>query len=228
MVDLTERENLRLTSTAVRQQVERRLSSGALEVADLAFETTPINTTPMTGRRVPIIPRVSYAAAPGYLLVDSLRLRPDSVTLSGATDALEEIDFWLTEPLDLEKLQRAESGKIDLVPSENGIRLAQPTVDYEVMVEAAIEKTIPVNIEVLHAPAGNEYRITPDRVNISVSVPQSAYDAVDPGDYTVVADLAEARAEAGRNLIPITILARPAQVRGEILQTKVVEYYLIK
>lgn len=227
-VDVRGKNNLRLTAAEVRQQVERRLSSGALDVADIAFESVPILTTPTVGLRVPIEARVDVKAAPGFVITDSLRLLSDSVTLSGAEDVLENYAAWPTQTFTLADLRGPKSGVLTLAAPPEGVTLSLETVRYAVGVEAAIEKTFTVPIRVVNAPQGDEFQISPTETRLRVSIVQSAYTDVKADDFDVVADLSGVLAEAGRNSVPVTLLRRPEAVRGWQLDADVVDYYLIR
>ena len=99
-IDVREQTDNRLTRPELEQQIQRRLSSGDLTVSYMDFESIPILTTPLGGKRVPIVPMINVETAPGFIIVDSLYLSPDSVTINAANDVLDEIEYWETAQLD--------------------------------------------------------------------------------------------------------------------------------
>jgi len=227
-VDLRNRDNLRLTDAELRQQVQRRLSSGALVVDNLGFESVTILTTPKEGKRVPVASEVTLDFAKGFMAIGPPILEPDSVTLSGATDVLEEITFWPTEALDLTNVNNSIRRIIALAEPEEGLTLSRTEISYTAPVEAFIQKEIEVPVTVIHAPEVDSFRINPSVIRLRISVPQTEYDKLKANDFLLVADLENGRSEEGRNSVPIILLEQPASVISVFYEPRAVEYYLIR
>jgi len=228
VVDLRNRDNLRLTDAELRQQVQRRLTSGALSVDNLGFESVTILTTPKEGKRVPVRSEVTLEFANGFLAINEPLIEPDSITVSGATDILEEITHWPTEVLDLKEVNNSIRRIVSLATPEEGLTLSRKEISFTLPVEAFIQKRIEVPVTVINAPAANDYRITPSSVNLRVSVPQTAYERISAGDFRLVADLENLRNEDGRNSVPIILQEQPGEVLSVFFEPRSVEYYLIR
>lgn len=227
-IDIRNRDNLRLTNAELRQKVQRRLSSGALAVDNLGFESVTILTTPKEGKRVPVLSEVSLAFANGFMAVDLPILEPDSVTVSGSTDVLEDVTYWSTEALDLKNVNSSVRRIVSLAKPGEGLTLSRNEINYSLAVEAFIQKIIEVPVTVVHAPEEGSYSITPSSISLRVSVPQTDYESINASDFRLVADLENLRNEDGRNSVPIILQEQPDEVISVFFETRSVEYYLIK
>lgn len=227
-IDIRNRDNLRLTNAELRQKVQRRLSSGALAVDNLGFESVTILTTPKEGKRVPVLSEVSLAFDNGFMAVDLPILEPDSVTVSGSTDVLEDVTYWSTEALDLKNVNSSVRRIVSLAKPGEGLTLSRNEINYSLAVEAFIQKIIEVPVTVVHAPEEGSYSITPSSISLRVSVPQTDYESINASDFRLVADLENLRNEDGRNSVPIILQEQPDEVISVFFETRSVEYYLIK
>jgi len=229
-VDLSGETSYQLNYADLVQRIRRRLSSGDLTVANLTFESTTLYTAPKSGKRVPVVARVKATFAPGHASIQPRVIVPDSITLSGSDDDLEEFDRWYTEPLILAAIDGNISTEIPLQrpPKDLSIVLSQETVNYELIVESVIQRTITVPVRIINGPEEEgRYRLVPETVDLQVTIPQSAYTGVRASDFRLVADLAELRQEAGRNSVPIKLIGQPEVVSGVFFSPRAVEYYLV-
>ncbi len=226
-VDLQNKENTRLTGTSLERELSRKLSSSEVSIALPGFESVPILTTPKEGKRVPIVSKVIASFDEGHLAVSPPIIRPDSITISGAIDALEEINNWPTEALALNGLNKTEPKVVQLEAPPEGITLSRSEVSYVLEVEAFIQQEITVPVRLENAPAGSKYEYTPKTVNLLMSVPKSSYGSFKADDFKLVADLTGLTAGASGNNVPITLERKPGVARGIRFTPRVVEYYLV-
>ena len=227
-VDVQNKDNTRLTGNALERKLSRKLSSSEISISLPGFESVPILTTPKEGKRVPVVSNVQANFAEGHLAISPPEIRPDSITISGATDALEEITSWPTEHLTLNALSKTEPRIVQLESPPEGITLSRSEVSYTLEVEAFIQEKFTVPVSLQNAPDGTRYEYSPKTVDLLVSIPQSAYGSIRPEDFSLVADLAGLTAGASTNSVPITVARKPEVVRGLRFAPRVVEYYLVE
>ncbi len=228
-IDLRTRENLRLTSTDLEREINRKLSSGKLTATLPGFESLPILTTPKEGKRVPVVSQISLDFAPGYFSPNGPDITPDSITLNGATDALEEITEWPTLPLSLKNIsQPIYNELVGLAEPKEGVTLSRPEVEFSLSTEAFIQETITVPVTIDNAPRNQRIEYSPKTVDLRISLPQSAYGSFRPEDFLLVADLAAYAASTASNTVPLTLQRRPLSVIGVVFEPGVVEYYLVE
>lgn len=226
-IDVRNRENLRLTSTDLLRQISRKLSSSKLTPELPGFESEPILTTPKEGKRVPIISTIQLQFADGHMALEGPVITPDSITITGAIDALEGITEWPTSPLSLENVNENIDEVIGLEPSEEGITLSRQEVRVQLEVEAFIQETITVPVTVENAPVGQAYEYSPKEVELVLSLPQHAFGSYRASDFLLVVDLAGYATGNSDNTLPLTLVRKPASVVGTRFSPRVVECYLV-
>ncbi len=227
-VDARDKSNTRLRRDELQQQIRRNLSSGALSVDYMNFESIPLLTTPLAGKRVPIIPQVTVTPAAGYVIVDSFYLTPDSVTVNASGDALEDVESWSTVELNLSDVTGRRNGELLLAMPQQNVTLSRSETEYTVRAEPYIERSISVPVTVVNAPGEEQYEITPERVSIRVALPQGAFERVSYRDFEVVADVGTLRDGNFSPQIALRITAKPKETVSAYLETPTVTYYNIR
>jgi hypothetical protein len=226
-IDVRNRDNLRLTSTDLLRQISRKLSSSKLTPELPGFESIPILTTPKEGKRVPIVSKVQLQFAIGHMALQAPVITPDSITISGATDALEGIEEWPTSGLSLIDVNEDIDKVIGLEPSNEGITLSRQEVRVQLDVEAFIQEIITVPVTIENAPADQSYEYSPKEIQLIISLPQRTFGTYRPEDFLLVADLSGHAAGNSDNTVPLTLARKPASVVGVRFTPLVVEYYLV-
>lgn len=225
-IDMFGESNYQLTAAELSREIRRRLSSGALEIRELAYESQRVLTTPLTGKTVPVVAHVRVDYAPGYFSPDVVRVFPDSVTVSGATDELESVVVWPTEPLLLDDVDQEVDVTVGLQRPPEGFTLNYEEVRISFNVQAFIERTFRVPLTLINAPVGDSLRVFPDFVTVTASLPQAAYTEFSQQDFTVEVDLNRMITTAGGNTLPVALTRVPEALHDVRYSPRSVEYYI--
>ena len=226
-IDLRGKKNLEINRSDLESQITRNLSNGDLRVTNIDFSRRNIYTNPKAGKRLPIVSRVEVNFADGFVATQMPVFTPDSVTVSGSEDVLDNLENWPTEELVLNNVDEDVRQSVKLAPGGPGVTPSRENVQFTLEAEAFIQRQIEVPVTVLHASAVDSFQIIPPSVTLTVSLPQSSYYAIRPEDFLVVADLADNRNDNGKNIVPLELRRQPQATIGIVMQTKSVEYYLI-
>ncbi|HPE96390.1 MAG TPA: YbbR-like domain-containing protein [Chitinophagales bacterium] len=101
-----------------------------VELLDVYPAFVPLHTVSKESKRVPL--KLETESAPGWA-IDSLVIRPDSVTLTGPSSRLSEIDHWSTELVVLPADSGWVLGKAALLPPGE-LEASAIVVNYHVLV----------------------------------------------------------------------------------------------
>lgn len=230
-VDLNGSETTRLTRTDLSSDIERVLSSGELSVSDLDFDGVTLLTTPLEGKRVPLRPRLRLGYRPGYLAAGEPVLIPDSITISGAADALEEITEWPTAERALEDIAESVDADVELAAPPAGLRLSYRRVRLRLPVTAHIQERFLVPVEIINPPpTADSVLVIPDAVELEVSVTQDRYGTYNATDFRLVADLGREQllTTEGANTVALRLAVQPAGVVSARLHPAAVEFYVFR
>ena len=145
------------------------------------------------GKTVSIVPQVSGAPAPGYVIQQQIAV-PSSIIVDGPEDVLSSLLFVNTEPVNIDGATESLSELVALEGLPEGVELIEPEVGrVEVRVSIGTSggtaNTIPdMPVTVANGNEGLEYSLDPATVNINVSAPSDVLASLTPEDVTVEVD----------------------------------------
>lgn len=226
--DLRGQKSLDISRSDLERKIQRSLSSGDLSVMDLDFNRQTIFTAPKEGKKVPVVSRLNLRFANGYMATEPPRFQPDSIIVTGPGDLLEDLTEWPTEETKFQAIEADLDREVRLAPPANSLVPSRESVRLFLPVEAFIQRTLDIPVTVINAPAVDSFEVIPRVIRLSVTLPQSSYKVVRAEDFSVVADLGDIRNVAGKNSVPLTLRRQPAATISAIMETRAVEYYLIK
>ncbi len=129
-----------------------------------------------TSKRVPIRSRVSIVPPPGHHVGGTPELRPDSVTVSGASTLIDGLTNWPTRRLQVQPAGDSVSVSVSL--SDSLSRLVSKDVSvavYAASVREFTEGSRTVNVRVTGAPEGQMIQFDPPTVKVIYQVALDQY-----------------------------------------------------
>lgn len=140
-----------------------------------------------SSKTVPIRPQVDGNPAPGSV-IESIAVKPATVTLRGAPEDLSGITDVATEPISVDDLAKTQRYDVDLVLPD-GATLATGEAAAEVTISVAPatgSRTFVSGVRCSNVPSGNACLPRLEQVAITLSGPVGRLDRVDPGDLSLV------------------------------------------
>jgi len=137
-----------------------------------------LNLEEKQSKKVPVISNVNVDFAKQYGFFTKPEIIPDSITVSGATSRVENIDRWPTEVLKLNRINKSISTEVALIEPPSLIRLSQEQVQYRAEVAEYTEAEITVPVETRDFPAGLNVTFSPLSVDIKYQIPLKEYAAL--------------------------------------------------
>jgi hypothetical protein len=186
-----------------------RYGMAGLEVGELAGPADlPLLLDSLGQRTVPIIAAAVIQTIPGFVLVGSPILTPDSVRLTGPRAALVGIDHVRTRSITYGNVKQTQRLALDLVrpPGYEVTMDPKQTYIYQ-KVEPYLRREI-TSLSVQIVSATDELsRAVPDRVTVELGGPQSAMTSVTPESVSVRLTVAPDDAVGAR--LPLTVRVHP-------------------
>lgn len=164
---------------------------------------------------VPVVPNVILSFAEGYMLADSVRVKPGVVAIEGPASEIEPLDSVPTVPIRRQRLSESIDVEVLLaIPdSLSYVESSSNTVNVTVAVEQRAERVFPgVPLSVENGELG-EYRVQPSLVDIRLVGPQGAVAAVRPESLTPVVRLPSDTA----SVVPIVLESPGPFIRVELM-----------
>lgn len=141
------------------------------KIVDLTPEEFSVALSPLIKKKVPVKPNLSIEFFDTYGLTGSVRIKPDSVELSGSYAALAAINEWSTTPIRL--LDVFSDFSVSSKLSDSLKPLVECTTK-EVQISATVDELVDMDmenilVEIINAPEKlSGHRILPATVTVSV------------------------------------------------------------
>jgi len=140
----------------VQEQLNLPSASNA-QVLSVNPSTINLRVEPRVEQRLPVQPRFDVQPASSYELISPPTLRPDSVTVSGATSVVSPLSAWPTDSLRLQNVRDTVRRTVPLRDTLSGLVSRSPEeVAVTIHTGRFAEETREVKVEVTGVPAGQD------------------------------------------------------------------------
>ncbi len=161
-------------------------------------------------RDVPVRVRIARRSRDRYVVLDTPRVTPATVRVTGRADRVAALEAVVTEPLEIGTADSAirRGVPLDADSLGGGVRASARSVEVSARVDRVVERIVP-GVAVV-APEG--FLVVPERVDVRVSGPSRQVRALDAAALTVtlLADSLPAALPPGGVPLPLRVLGVPA------------------
>ena len=176
-------------------------------------------------RTVKIIPNIEVSYAVGYSAEEDIRLKPDTVRISGPQTLIDSIENISTVPLDLNRVNTDLKGTIKLDTTGLGmLSFYTNEVEYLQNVAKFTEGQAEVPVEVINVPAGLNLAYFPKTVIVYYQISLKKFDQISDADFKVVCDYSEV--EDGDDYMVAKITEKPSTVQNERLNERRIQFVI--
>lgn len=186
------------------------------------FEIMTVKTVP-----VKLVSDITYAS--GYDILDSLKIKPDSVKVIGPKNLVEKISKIKTQELKLKDVTDSFDTQVELEldkPSKS-IKLSKTEVRVFGTVEKFTEGSFEVPVSVINLPPDIKINYFPKTVLVSYYVSLEHYKEVRALDFKVVCDYNDLK-DLDRTFFVPKIVTMPELVKSARIKQNKVEFIYIK
>ena len=180
-------------------------------------------------KRIPIRSHIRIVPVPGFHVVGDVRLDPDSVTVSGASSIIEQLDFWPSEKRRLSAVRDTVQLMVALSDTLDGL------VDLD-LTQTLITADVPeftegkrdIEIRVRDAPADQEITFDPAKTEVVYQVPIAQFDmAREAEDFYAFVRYSDILADTTGLVYPLINLPDGIEMRGVRLVQNAMRYYFV-
>ena len=146
----------------------------SVQIRNVRPESLRLVLTNLTRKRVPLFydPSYTFNTRTGFQIIGRPSVYPDSVTLSGSPEALDQIAFWRTEPLPLNDLYEPIQSPVPVDDTLHGVvtvvpEIATVTVNVQEVAELRLENLLVIN-RGARTDTTRSLRLYPDRVTVTL------------------------------------------------------------
>jgi len=224
--DANDVDEISISRGQLQQDIQKKLSSGALRIANISHDNIYILLEEKVHKKVPVTLSHRLAFAPEFQIKDPVILSPDSVLISGPGTLIDSIKSWPTDSLIASDLKNDIKMELALKQPPAGVLLETYKTKVFVEVETYTAKSLFIPLTIINAP--DSVRVFPDRIKLECTVGLSFYSAVDASGFVLEVDLGEASSAGGKNTTPIVLKRAPDFVKNIRFTPKAVEFFIFK
>lgn len=180
----------------------------------------------LSSKRVVVIPETSITYATGYSAANEIRTTPDSLTVVGPSEMLNEIQALRTKKINVTQVNASIKvmSNIDTTALSNKLKLSQNEVLVEQRVTRFTEGMVTVPITILNDTEG-KLKILPKTVQIIYKVALDDFDTIAASDFLVTCNYN--KVSSSRDYLALTLEREPSTIKGARLATKQVKYIIV-
>ncbi|MFH5831290.1 YbbR-like domain-containing protein [Halalkalibaculum sp. DA3122] len=186
-----------------------------------------LNLEEKASKKVPVRPRVSVQFERQYDFIEQPRLSPDSITISGASSIVNEIEAWETDSVHLEGIRSDISRPISLKKPSKLLSISADAVQYSAGVAQYTEGETRVFVRASNLPAGQNITFSPAYITVRYTVPIEEYSEVqDRNPITAIVPYSTLRADSTGFVTPrIEVPTDQYHIEIESHKPKEVSYF---
>ncbi|NND09289.1 MAG: hypothetical protein HKN87_23195 [Saprospiraceae bacterium] len=185
-IDARTTQNGQLNTRLLLANNLRKFSHDELNVTMVNPEVISYQLASKAKKRVPVHMGGDLSLANQYQLRSDIQFSPDTISIFGATEAIDTISYVSTVPIEEIALTKDLRRSINLQVPPNGVTLERSVVDVHIPVEQITEKELPVSIQLADSLVG-KVQIFPDQALVKCVVGLSKFDEITKDAFTLVA-----------------------------------------
>ena len=213
-----------------KNDLVRIISAGLnanLTIKDLSVEQLRVQLDNIVLKKVPVITETDFSFKKGFRQVDSIKISPDSIMISGPSTYLDTINLVKTMMLSEENLDKniLKNVAIKEYPTQK-ISFDPKEVTVSVKVSEFSQKEIVLPIEVINLPENTIIKLIPSVVTVVFNVSVEEFKEITENDFSLICDYAKRNIE--ENFMIPDLIKSPSGIVNMEFDTKKIDYLIFK
>jgi len=153
-------------------------------------------------KRLPIVARTSLTYKNQYMLVSDIVLDPDSVTVYGNKEKLEQIENVGTKTIVFDGLSKSVRGIVQ-PESLEGIRISEEKIKYFIKVDRYVEYTRKIMLSTINLPPNKNLILLPSQITVKYRTPFNSKASIYGIDISIGIDYNDFIKSKSSKVVPI-------------------------
>ena len=186
-----------------------RQFGGTQRVVSITPDTLYFDFSKQTVKKVPVKLISDFSFQKQYNIIDSIRINPAYVTITGPLEDLVRIEEWETDTFKRNDLESDLIGRLFLQQKgKANINVYPTSVEVTVPIGEVTEKVLELPLKVENAERYSSVRLIPSKVKVTVLVSLKDYPDITPNSFEAVVNL-ENWVENKVNTLPVILTKFP-------------------
>ncbi len=199
----------------------------SVSVKNISINELTIQLNVIVVKKVPVLVNSDLTFKKGFMSVDSIRITPDSVQISGPTLLLDSIQAVETELISGSEIENDIEQKVAIAPiNSEELSIMPSEVTIAIHVEEFAEKQLQLPVEVINLPESIELQLIPNTVTVTFNVSVTDFNAITAKNFKLICDYAERNEDD--NFMVAKLSEKPNDILDVELGTKKINYLIFK
>ena len=198
-----------------------------LAIKNLSVEELNVRLDPIVLKKVRVIAKTKFSFENGFKPVDSIKVKPDSVIISGPSGSLQNINAVETELIALDKIDESISETVKITsPNEEIVSIKPNKVAVSLKVAEFSQGKFTLPVEVINQPPDLEIKLVPNAIVISFDVSVTEFAKISKENFRVVCDYSKRNNE--ENFMLPFLERKPTNVINVAFEPKKIDFFVLK
>ena len=211
----------KLEGNQLTQLIRTKLSTNT-DILGYLPASIPIKTSKLDSKTVPVVFDGEKRTNAGHLVIDSISIIPNEVTIFGSEEKLRNITEVVTEYKIFENLKATSQLPAKIKPIE-GVSFEPSEVDIYIPINEFTERQFEIPIHATGSPETLDVKFFPSRVRVTFSVILDDYKKISPEDFEIKIDYNNLK-ETDGDQVELKLSKYPSSIKNPIISPAVVEF----
>ena len=211
-----------------RSELSQFFDTNSTIIENIRPATLKFNYVTQFVKKVPVKVRLKPNFIVGYDLVTTLVAQPDSVSIVGPKQLLDNINQIATQNTDIDAVQQDIESTIDLDTSSfpSNVKFSAKSVVVSGQVDKFTEGKIAVPVQIINLPKNLTLSVFPKEIPVVFYTSLNAYNSINVSDFRIQCDFETL--DLSSNVINPILVSYPKAVKTAKLQINNLEYIITK
>lgn len=198
-----------------------------LNVKNLSVDALSVRLDPIVLKKVAVWPITEISYKDGFKPVDSVRVNPDSIVISGPSGSVAKIDVVKTEPVVLKDVEQnvRETASIRS-PGDEIVAIRPKKVEIAIDVAEFSQGKVTLPVEVINLPPNLDIKLVPQTITIIFDASVNDFSEIGKENFRVVCDFSKRNKE--ENFLIPKLEKKPKNIRNVVFEPKKIDFFIFK
>ncbi len=222
------KNNFYLLPNNHKQAIQEQLPSG-LQFVEVLQDSIHLKIGSLATKKIPVIADINLHFQPGYNLLETVVIQPDSITIFGSELQLDKIKNIAITQLELENISKnfRQEVALQLPNTIENIRFSHQKVTLIGKVDKFTEGKFELPFSVINIPVGVDLNTFPKKIKLTYKVGLKDFNNVKMNSFTVVCDYKKVAENDVNYLVP-KVTVKPGVVYSVKIEPNKIDFLIHK
>ncbi|MCB0464690.1 MAG: YbbR-like domain-containing protein [Aequorivita sp.] len=221
-----EKGGFKISKSELMRMVSSKFNRN-LAIKNLSVDELNVHLDPIVLKKVLVIAKTDISFKNGFKAVDSIKIIPDSVTISGPSGSLKNIESIDTELISIKNVEKNISETTKVVSPGSEIMSIKPNkVNVALAVAEFSQGQYTFPVEVINLPPDVNIKMVPQVVTVTFDVSVNDFANISKEDFRLVCDYSQRNKD--ENFMLPFLEKKPQDIHNVVFEPKKIDFFIFK